>query len=275
MPKQTTVTGGGGLKLNVMEWGNPAGPPILFIHGWSQCYLCWEKQIESDLAREFRLVAFDIRGHGKSEAPFGKAVYQDSQLWADDVAAVIRTLALQRPVLAGWSYGGVIITDYLHVHGDTDIAGVNYVGAAVKLGGGGGDTRSWTKDILPKTMSTDLAENIDGMRDFLTLCFHVPPSPEEYERALCWNMVVRSDVRNHLLARTVQNQDVLPSLSIPMLVTQGRDDAIVPPAVADSILSLYPPAQASWYEGVGHAPFMEAPERFNRELAEFIRAANR
>jgi non-heme chloroperoxidase len=64
-----TVTGGGGLRLHVREWGRTDRPPILFIHAWSQSHLCWRKQYESALADAFRLVAYDLRGHGMSEAP--------------------------------------------------------------------------------------------------------------------------------------------------------------------------------------------------------------
>ena len=81
--KTYTVTGGGGLRLHVQETGNPNGRPILFIHGFSQCRLAWNKQMHSDLAKDFRLVAMDIRGHGLSEKP--RDVYGDSKLWADDV----------------------------------------------------------------------------------------------------------------------------------------------------------------------------------------------
>ena len=84
-----TVTGGGGVRLHVREWGNADGPPILFIHGWSQNHLCWDKQYESALRDEFRLVAFDLRGHGMSEAPPGPGPYTDDRLWADDLAAII------------------------------------------------------------------------------------------------------------------------------------------------------------------------------------------
>ena len=84
-----TVAGGGGLRLHVREWGKPDGPPILFIHGWSQNHLCWEQQYESALADEFRLVACDLRGHGMSDAPLAAEHYTDAQLWADDVAAII------------------------------------------------------------------------------------------------------------------------------------------------------------------------------------------
>lgn len=62
--KHHAVIGGGGLKLHVQETGNPHGSPVLFIHPFSACRLVWNKQLHSDLANEFRLVAMDIRGHG-------------------------------------------------------------------------------------------------------------------------------------------------------------------------------------------------------------------
>ena len=64
-----SVIGGNGARLHVREWGQADAPAILFIHGWSQNHLCWRKQYESQLADAFHLVAFDLRGHGMSEAP--------------------------------------------------------------------------------------------------------------------------------------------------------------------------------------------------------------
>ena len=87
--------------------GHPGGRPILFIHGFSQCWLAWSRQLNSDLADGYRLVAMDLRGHGLSEKP--RDGYSDSRLWADDIDAVIRTLNLDHPVLCGWSYGLVVL----------------------------------------------------------------------------------------------------------------------------------------------------------------------
>jgi pimeloyl-ACP methyl ester carboxylesterase len=78
-------------------------------------------------------------------------------------------------------------------------------------------------------------------------------------------------VRASLAARNIDGDDVLRTLSVPVLVTQGREDTVVLPAMAEHILAVCPTARASWYEGVGHAPHLEAPERFNRELTELAR----
>ena len=118
--KTHSVRGGGGLRLHVREWGRSDGPPILFVHGWSQNHLCWVKQYESALADEFRLVAYDLRGHGMSEAPLEPEHYTDDKLWADDLAAIVEELRLDRAVLVGWSYGAFVICDYVRSYGVKD-----------------------------------------------------------------------------------------------------------------------------------------------------------
>src|SRR5438128_483865 len=114
-----TVRGAGQVKLHVREWGKPAGVPILLIHGWSQNHLCWMKQYEGELRDEFRVVALDLRGHGMSDAPLQAEQYADGDKWADDIAAIIDQLALDRPTLVGWSYGGFIISDFVRKHGQS------------------------------------------------------------------------------------------------------------------------------------------------------------
>ncbi len=275
MPKQHTVAGGAGVALNVLEWGRADGPPILFVHGWSQTHLSWLKQLESPLAEEFRLVAFDLRGHGLSAAPAAQAAYTDSALWAADVEAVIETLDLVQPVLVGWSYGGLVITDYLRVCGEAAIAGVNLVGASVRLDEAaiGPLIGPGFYEIFERACGTDLAAGIDAMREFVERCFAQKLSRADYERALCWNMTVRPDVRAALGAREVDNRDVLAALTRPLLLSHGRRDVVVLPAMCEAALAACPHAQASWYDEVGHGPFIEDAARFNTELADFVRAA--
>ena len=116
------------------EWGRPDGRPILFLHGWFQSHLCWAEQYHSALAQEFRLVASDLRGHGMLEAPPNPGHYTNGRLWADDLAAIIDQLGLDRPVLVGWSYGGFIICDYLRAHGTGQPGQPVVAGVATTLG---------------------------------------------------------------------------------------------------------------------------------------------
>src|SRR5258708_20266404 len=128
-----SVQGGGGVRLHVREWGNASGPSILFIHGWSKNHLCWSKQYESELAQSYRLVALDIRGHGMSDAPREASAYQDPQLSADYIAAVIEQLGLERPILVGWSYGGFIICDYIRAYSQEHISAMLFAAPATTL----------------------------------------------------------------------------------------------------------------------------------------------
>lgn len=267
------VRGGGGLRLHVREWGRAAGTPILFIHGWSQNHLCWARQYASALAEEFRLVAFDLRGHGMSEAPLDPESYTDGQLWADDLAAILDQLGLDRAVLVGWSYGPFVISDYLRAYGQDRIAAINFVEGAVRLNPAAFGTLIGPGflDHFAGATADDLPTNISAMRDFVHGCAVKPVPAEDVETAICWNVVVPARVRAHLGGRDLDCDDVLRALEVPLLVTQGRCDSVVLPAMAEHVLATCPTAEASWYDGVGHLPHLEEPARFNRELAELVR----
>ena len=267
------VRGGGGLRLHVREWGPVDGPPILFIHGWSQNHLCWASQYESALAGEFRLVACDLRGHGMSEAPLEPGHYTDGQLWADDVAAIIRELQLDRPVLVGWSYGAFVICDYVRAYGQDRIAAIDFVEGAVKLGEAAFGTLIGPGflDHFVGATADDLPTSIAAMRSFVRACVVKPVPDDDLETAVCWNVVVPAAIRAHLAAREIDHDDVLGTLNVPLLVTHGRADTVVLPAMAEHVLATCPSAKPSWYDGVGHVPHLEDPERFNHELAELTR----
>ena len=266
------VRGGGGLRLHVREWGNREGPPILLIHGWSQSQLCWARQVAGGLAEDFHLVTFDLRGHGMSEKPAGAEHYRDPRLWADDLAAVIDRSGLDRPVVVAWSYGGFIVTDYVRAHGEHAIGGINLVGGAVILKPpafehiGPGFLGN-----APEACTPDLAVNIAAIGRFLEACTARPLSADDWASAICASMVVPPEVRGALISREIDAADVLSSLSVPVLVTHGRRDAIILPSMAEHVLAVCGTAEPSWYDDVGHLPFLEDPVRFDRELGEFVR----
>jgi pimeloyl-ACP methyl ester carboxylesterase len=267
------VRGGAGLRLHVREWGPEDGPPIVFVHGWSQNHLCWTKQVESSLAQEFRLVAFDLRGHGMSEAPLEPEHYTDAGLWADDLRAIFDELELVRPVLVGWSYGAFVVCDYLRLRGQERIAAIEFVEGVTKLGEAAFGTfiGPGFLDHFVDATSDDLPTSMSAMRSFVRTCLVAPVSNDDVEAAVCWNVLVPAAIRANLAAREIDNDDVLRTIEVPLLVTHGREDSVVLPAMAEHVLATCPTAEASWYEGVGHAPHIEDPERFNRELAALTR----
>jgi len=267
------VRGGGGLRLHVREWGRADGPPIVFIHGLSQSHLCWAKQYESALAEEFRLVAYDLRGHGMSQAPLEAEHYADGALWADDLAAVIEQLRLDRPVLVGWSYGGFVICDYLRAHGQDRIAAIDFVAGGVKLGEAAFGTLIGPSflDNFADLTADDLPTNIRGVRGLVRAFPAKPLPPDDVETLLCAGMTVPARIRANLGARQIDGDDVLRTLEVPLLVSQGRADTVVLPAMAEHVLATCPTAEPSWYDGVGHTPHLEQPQRFNRELARLTR----
>ena len=69
--------------------GDAQASEILFIHGLRQSRLSWDKQFADPALAGFRLVRFDLRGHGDSDKPASPDAYADAELWAKDVAAVI------------------------------------------------------------------------------------------------------------------------------------------------------------------------------------------
>jgi non-heme chloroperoxidase len=261
-----------GLTIAAQEWGNPAGPEILFIHGFSQSHLSWMRQVDGDLAKEFRIVTYDLRGHGDSDKPLDAARYRDSKAWGDEVQAVMDAAGLKHPVLVGWSYAGRVISDYVTTHGTSKIAGINFVDASIKF-----DPELVGENLknLPLMTSEDLATNIAATRTFVHGCFSKQPSADDFETMLAFNMVVPPKVRAGLSGRPLDATEVMSKLTLPVLVTHGAEDRNAKVGVAKYTASVIPGAKLSIYEGVGHSPFYEDAARFNSELAALARSANK
>ena len=270
--KTHQVTGAGGVRLHVVESGNVKGRPIIFIHGISQCSLAWSKQMNSGLAEKHRIIAFDMRGHGLSDKP--RDAYNDSKLWADDLHAVIQALELDQPVLSGWSYGTLVFLDYIRHYGDDRLGGLHFVGGVTKLGSEEA-LAVLTPEFLalvPKFLSTDGETSVQGLEGLLRLCLTQAPSDSELFLMLGYNVYVPSHVRQALLSRAINNDDILPKIRKPVLVTHGAADKVVKPAAVDQHKARMPRAQIHVMPSVGHAPFWENAPSFNERLHAFCEA---
>jgi non-heme chloroperoxidase len=265
----TRVTGGAGVKLHVAEAGNPTGRPIVFIHGFSQSSLCWRRQMDSDLATDFRLVTMDLRGHGQSDKPLDG--YSDHLLWADDLNAVIQELRLEQPVLCGWSYGSIVILDYIRKFGEGAIGGISIVDGLTKLGSDAAISVLTPEllSLVPGFFNTNVEESVRSLESLVRMCFAQEVPAAEMYLMLGYNLAVPPFVRQALFSRSFDNDDLLPTIRKPVLVLHGALDAVVKPSIVDQHKAGVPHAQVRVMDNGGHSPFWDDAARFNQYLRSF------
>jgi non-heme chloroperoxidase len=211
----------------------------------------------------------DLRGHGLSGRP--KDGYADSRLWADDVHAVIGALHLDHPVLSGWSYGPLVILDYLRHYGEQNVGGLQFIGAVTQLGSDKAAAALTPEllSLLPGLFASGVDESVRALESLLRLCFAQPVTAEEMFRMLGYNLSVSPSVRQAMLSRVLDNEDVMRTLQRPVLITHGALDRVVRPAAAEEHGAAIPHAQVRVMSDAGHAPFWDQPATFNRDLREF------
>jgi non-heme chloroperoxidase len=123
--------------------------------------------------------------------------------------------------------------------------------------------------MAPGFFSENVEESIAALQKFMRLCVHAEPTAEDFYFFLGYNVIVPPYVRLGLFSRHLNNDAVIAQMRKPMLLSYGAQDAIVLLSMGHHIADLAKQAQLSIYPAVGHAPFWEAPERFNRELRAF------
>jgi pimeloyl-ACP methyl ester carboxylesterase len=273
MYRTASVTAPDGVRLAVYEWGDPAGAEILFVHGFSQSALAWRRQMESPTLARFRGIAWDLRGHGASDKPLDRAHYAEGERWAGEMLAVMDGMGLRRPTVVAWSHGGTILVEYLIRHGHARLAAIDFVDASTRPGAEllGPVMRT----NAPGMTSDDLASNIAATRAFVYGCFAHLPSRDELETIIAYNMMVPPQVRAAMIGRAFDADAALARLDIPVLVTHGGEDKVVTPDMGRATAARAPGARLAIYTGIGHTPFREAAERFDRELAALVDSSAR
>jgi non-heme chloroperoxidase len=263
-----TVVGGDGVRLAVTDTGPESGAmSILFMHGLSQSRLLWARQFDSFLADRFRLVAFDLRGHGHSEKP--REGYREREPWAADVAAVIEQLELERPLVVAWSYAGLVLCDYLSVHGDGKLGGVVLMSSAARVGVPGA-----AEDVLPDALPEGFGSEADeaaiaSLVAFVKMLTFYPLPASQFAWFVGLNALTPGRVRAALLDRELDNDRYLQALTVPTLVLHGERDVQISPTAGRRVAGLIPGAAHIEYASTGHAPFWEQAARTNSDLAKF------
>jgi pimeloyl-ACP methyl ester carboxylesterase len=128
-PRQSVrVAGFNGVSIAAQAWGPADAPAVLLIHGFLGGRFSWAPLICSPLASKANLVTVELRGHGASDKPEESSAYADSNVWADDIAAVVSALGLKQFILVAHSYGGVVAFDYLRHKGSSAVKGCSSCG---------------------------------------------------------------------------------------------------------------------------------------------------
>lgn len=255
-----------GVPLNVVETGNPDGETLLLLHGFSQSYLSWHHQLhDQKLLKRFRIVAFDLRGHGGSGKPWTAEAYAGHMPWAEDVHSVIKARNLGRPIVVGWSFGGYVAIDYIRAYGQDALRGL------VLVGSHGG--------FLPRQDSTaaqpngDLDAMIRQSATFMGFVGGQTLSKEMLERGRFSFVMLPDYVRRAMIGKQLNNTDLSSAIRLPIMFVLGGLDASVPAAsVREKFLS-NPNVAFKLYEAAGHSPFADDPEQFAADVTAFASAS--
>ncbi len=254
------------------------GRPLVLVHGWTMSSRIWKKNVPA-LAEQFRVVTFDLRGHGGSS----KVLHGHTLIrYAQDLRELVLHLRLTRPALAGWSLGGCIVMEYWRQFGNA--ASVLALGLIDSSLGpfADGDWNAFRMkegkmDAMTAAFRAMRADPEAFARSFITAMFKRPVSEAEMawlgdeiaKTPPCIASAIHSDFGIH------NYEPLLPGVVVPGAVFSGCFFSEKNFAMGEHFAKRLPKGRYFSYPEAGHILFYEQPERFNRELAAFINEAEK
>ena len=267
-----------GTEIFYKDWGPKTAQPIMFHHGWPLSADDWDNQMMFFLARGYRVVAHDRRGHGRStQTDAGN----DMDTYASDVAVLVGTLDLQNAVHVGHSAGGGEVARYVARAGSGRVAKAVLISAVTPLmlrtqGNPGG----LPVGVFDGFRTALVANRAQFYRD-------VPAGPfYGFNRAGAkisegvienwWRQAMMGAIKAQYdcvkaLSETDFTED-LKAFRVPTLILHGEDDQIVP--IADSSLraaKLVRDVSPKVYPGLPHGMCTTHPDTINPDLFAFIK----
>jgi len=264
-----------GLNIYAEAIGDPTKPPVVFIHGNSTSSGVWDNQfLDKTLNTNFYLVRFDLRGHGLSGCPdLASETPFDNPQQASDVAAVLKAFHVTKPVFVSWSYGALIPSDYMSVHGWEGVRAVAVIN---------GITAPSPMAMKFFTMGANPAFNQDesatkqheAYTRFINSLTHKPLPRDQYLRLRGMLTETATATRQWIWKRkkdwTVYLEQA--SKNVPKLVMFGKEDGMNSLEFVDYIKGVWDEKllTVKYIEGAGHASFLEKPEDFNVQLKQWL-----
>jgi pimeloyl-ACP methyl ester carboxylesterase len=233
---------------------------LLFMHGFCQSSLVWQKQLLSADLSKYNLFAFDLRGHGASDKPSDPRKYFSQETWANDVKAIVDSLKPYRLVLCGWSYGARIAAEYLSEFGGENIAHLYLVSG---LPGQEAISKIW-QSIAQGLVDPILETQIQAAELFVGALCHERLCENDKNLFLTGIQATPKYVREALFNRQGFVGDMAWSRKIPITIIHGENDCIVLKENLEIAAQLFPKSKRILMPRVGHCPFWEEELNFNK-----------
>ena len=271
------ITTTDGTQIHYKDWGT--GQPIVFHHGWPLSSDDWDTQMLFFLAKGYRVIAHDRRGHGRSSQVSDG---HDMDHYAADAAAVVKHLDLRNAVHIGHSTGGGEVARYVARHGDGRVAKAVLIGAVpplmLKTDANPGGLPIAVFDGIRAALAANRAQLF---RDFPSGPFYgynrEGAKIDEGVIDNWWRQGMAGSAKAHYegikaFSETDFTQD-LQAIDVPTLVLHGDDDQVVP--IADSALlsvKLLKHGSLKVYPGYPHGMCTTHADAINADLLAFVRS---
>jgi non-heme chloroperoxidase len=273
------VTTSDGVDIFYKDWGPRDAQVIFFHHGWPLSADDWDAQMLFFLAQGYRVVAHDRRGHGRSSQVWDG---HDMDHYADDVAAVVKHLGVQKAVHIGHSTGGGEVIHYVARHGEDRVAKAVLVSAVpplmVKTESNPGGL---PKDVFDGFQAQVAANRAQFYLDIPTGPFYgynrPNAKPSEGVIRNWWRQGMMGSAKAHYdgivaFSQTDFTED-LKRATIPVLVMHGDDDQIVPYADSAPLSAkLLKNGTLKTYPGFPHGMPTTNADTINADLLAFVRS---
>jgi len=251
-----------GIRVHHHESGDPDGSPLVFANSLGTDLRVWDALLPH-LPPDLRIIRYDMRGHGLTDAPDGD--YWMGDLVAD-AAALMDHLGIKRATFVGLSIGGVVAQGLVAERPDL-VRALVLSNTAAKIG---------TPDIWAERVAAVRAGGVEALADAtLARWFSKRFHAERADELRGWrNMLTRTPVAGYVgcsaaLAET-DLRDSTARLTLPTLVVAGSEDGSTPPDLVRETAESIAAARFEIIRGAGHIPCVEAPEILGALLTGFL-----
>jgi non-heme chloroperoxidase len=259
------LEGSDGTKLFCRDWGD--GPPVVFCHPWALNADIWEYQLTELSEQGLRCVAYDQRGHGRSEDP-GRGYDYDTL--AADLAAVIEQLDLHDVTLVGYSMGCGEIVRYVSRHGPGRVARVALVSPSPVAPAPGSGARS--ESIVAGLKKDRPAFMAGGLPLFLGREAPVSPAMTQWVLDQFLRASPKAIIAFTRNIATGDHRADLSAMTMPTLIIQGdKDEVCLLELSGRKLAEAISGSELRIYEGAPHGIVLTHRDRFTDDLLRYVR----